>query len=525
MLARTESRFQLSGTLRVESPLHVGAGVGRDGIDAVVMRDGEGHPLIPGTTLAGVLREVLTRAAREDAALLGGIALNEGASRLVVHDARVVVKNANRYAALEVRNATSINPELGTASSGLLFSREVVTTGTQFALTIEVETGGRVTERDAVETLSLIEDALLAGLPVGGATTRGLGVVRLQNHTRTRLLNLDTRAGMIAALAGRSDKWDRVKKEAVGRSDSHLLSAVVEWHPTGTIMAGVTGRGAIDVSPQTTEVRRRGEQDIHLVLPGTGIKGALRARAEFIVNALNTDAAREAVTWLFGPRSGSDPWRTPTSALEVTDGPRVGRGVLRVSDVKAKAAFKRTAWNSLRELEQLSRDASATAVDQRALEVRNQLAALNDKTAPQGLRFEILDRVAIDRWLGGAADGLLFTALEPTTSTWEPIVLNLDLFRVPARVRGHVVALLLLVLRDLRRGWIPLGRGTRRGWGDVEVDRMQFTAGGELEEFSALKDLFSGDAADQEPATAKAQELVLKLAAEPTAPSAKEAEL
>lgn len=31
----------------------------------------------------------------------------------------------------------------------------------------------------------------------------------------------------------------------------------------------------------------------------------------------------------------------------------------------------------------------------------------------------------------------------------------------------------MLVLRDLAEGWIPLGRGTRRGWGTIEVTAVE----------------------------------------------------
>jgi CRISPR/Cas system CSM-associated protein Csm3 (group 7 of RAMP superfamily) len=83
--------------------------------------------------------------------------------------------------------------------------------------------------------------------------------------------------------------------------------------------------------------------------------------------------------------------------------------------------------------------------------------------------------VAIDRWTGGAADGFLYSTLEPMGVKWQPIVLKLNLHRLKSRdaqspdLQKQGVALLMLVLRDLVQGRIPLGYGVNRGMGTVQV--------------------------------------------------------
>ena len=53
------TRVEITGTLRAEAPIHVGGGDRGALVDAPVLIDGAGRPLIPGTSLAGVLRSAL----------------------------------------------------------------------------------------------------------------------------------------------------------------------------------------------------------------------------------------------------------------------------------------------------------------------------------------------------------------------------------------------------------------------------------------------------------------------------------
>ena len=83
--------------------------------------------------------------------------------------------------------------------------------------------------------------------------------------------------------------------------------------------------------------------------------------------------------------------------------------------------------------------------------------------------------VAVDRWTGGAAESLLYTVLEPHGVAWEPIRVTLDLMRLPSEKRLPSLILLLLVVRDMAQGRVPLGFAVNRGMGAVAVDRVLFS--------------------------------------------------
>jgi CRISPR/Cas system CSM-associated protein Csm3 (group 7 of RAMP superfamily) len=113
------------------------------------------------------------------------------------------------------------------------------------------------------------------------------------------------------------------------------------------------------------------------------------------------------------------------------------------------------------------------SVEQAADDPQNDSGTLRKSLDAAGLtETQQAFHVAIDRWTGGAADQMLYSALEPFNLAWEPIELSLDLRRIEESQRGAVQALLWLTLRDLALGRIPLGYGVNRGYGSLKVEKI-----------------------------------------------------
>jgi hypothetical protein len=84
--------------------------------------------------------------------------------------------------------------------------------------------------------------------------------------------------------------------------------------------------------------------------------------------------------------------------------------------------------------------------------------------------------VAIDRWTGGGAEHLLFSGFEPFNVDWHPIVLTLNLRRVPTKALcDAAIALLFLLVRDLNEGRMTIGYGANRGYGSARVVKAAMT--------------------------------------------------
>jgi hypothetical protein len=89
-----------------------------------------------------------------------------------------------------------------------------------------------------------------------------------------------------------------------------------------------------------------------------------------------------------------------------------------------------------------------------------------------GTRLTRAEHVAIDRWTGGAAESLLYSAIEPRPAAWQPIRLRLRSGQGDQAGDTAALALLWLTLRDFCAGRIALGFGANRGYGDFEVQSL-----------------------------------------------------
>jgi hypothetical protein len=144
-----------------------------------------------------------------------------------------------------------------------------------------------------------------------------------------------------------------------------------------------------------------------------------------------------------------------------------GLSALSVADCYAKLRFTPTSWEAIE---------AAPDTDAEGHMIQGAQSPLRKALQHAGLEnMQQAFHVAIDRWTGGAADGFLYTVLEPHGVEWEPIRLTLDLSRLLPTDRRPAVMCLLLTLRDLVSGRIPLGFGVNRGMGALTVTGIQIT--------------------------------------------------
>lgn len=217
-----QSRLLLQGTLHATTALRIGAGRSLEpiGTDLPVIRDAAGRPFIPGSSFKGVLRsrtESLLRAllpgrrggacdpihdqercitpqeirrekdrSQSDEQLTDWIINNSCvacqlygspwlASRVQVRD--WLVDETFWLGQFQVRDGVAIDRDTETSAENLLYSYEVVPAGTAFEGTIVVENA----EPWQLGLLFAgLEEFDSGSLPIGGASSRGLGSVALQ---------------------------------------------------------------------------------------------------------------------------------------------------------------------------------------------------------------------------------------------------------------------------------------------------------------------------------------------------------
>ena len=497
------SRWELTGTLVAQAPVHIG-GLDTGPAQLVQARDGAGRPLLPGTALAGVIRSTLRAAGAPDYLLWGLAPKPDGtggaASWVRIDDAPAVGKPQ-----VELRDHVSIDRVHGVAAKGHLFSREVLPAGTRFEFRMVVDAPTDDSTSKAEKLARTVAARLCGpGISVGAATTRGLGLVRLEDAV-LRVSDLATRAGMLAALCSGGREVELAEADP-GAVPPGTLRISVPWRPHGPLAVQVSADG--DVVSAFPLTGRNGDRT-HLELPGSSIKGVLRSHAERITRT---------VTGATAPKKFLDQMRAdglgPVAALFGTaaardskdrDLPAGRRGALQVATCVSNAALPTAQWDAVRLLqrrldETVHQNAhgpdGGNPPERTTDQVRAALGTLQRavdelNATVDGIQFTIAHHVAVDRWTGGAADALLFATLEPhatTVDAWQPITLDLavdQLDQDPTTTgpgadddRRAALALLLLVLRDLCDGWLGFGHGTTRGAGGVRVDpnRVRFQA-------------------------------------------------
>jgi CRISPR-associated RAMP protein (TIGR02581 family) len=270
-----ESRLKLEGSLEAKTALRIGAGrsTSPTALDLPVVKDAFGRPYIPGSSLKGVLRstvESLVRAMAgddpgfacnptsnndwcipvqgvggredintikkrnrgQDAALTKELLENTClvcqlfgspwvASRLQVRD--LAVDQDTWFGQFQERNGVAIDRDKEVAAEGKLYDFEVVPAGVRFRFSAIVENGDTWQLGMLWAGLRAFEEGDIA---IGGATSRGLGVVVLNLTTKTYVRPDGTDALLDVLISGKGG--DSVGKELIQQWQSDFRAELLK---------------------------------------------------------------------------------------------------------------------------------------------------------------------------------------------------------------------------------------------------------------------------------------------------------
>jgi len=208
--------YTLTADLKVLTPLHIGTGDVRkfkrfDGDNekpevALTALDGAGRPYLPGASIKGVLRQLVSQKTNREL-LFGPDEINDGpgakAGLAIVWNARFHSAPANAEHApygnksfcgdaetfvergLFIDARTAIDPKAGVAAHHKLFHQMLVLPGTRFAfsLTLHNRVGADVVALAEVLASLLGQMASKDGIALGRGTRTGQGRVRLEAST------------------------------------------------------------------------------------------------------------------------------------------------------------------------------------------------------------------------------------------------------------------------------------------------------------------------------------------------------
>lgn len=461
-------RIIVRGVLVLDTPTCLSNGDAAGVIDMMLLRDSiSSHALLTGSSLAGALRNYLhdyeknygKSATRQDMAskLFGDLFAykneknkseqeknelrkKDSQSPLIIDDAL-----SSTIPKVELRDGVKINGATGTVDDGAKYDLEFLTAGTQFPLSFELLIEKDKDETQLKEALALALEGLKSGeISIGMKKQRGFGRCQV-NEWQVWEFDLTKHSDRLAWLTfdrswskpykkSPSDrllsnkKLKQLKIDKPDRRDRLVIHAKFKLASPLLIRSGqdLTKRSANDKNsklsvPDVVHLRSQRNGKLEPVVSGTSLAGVLWHRAERIVNTLGKDL--KIVYDLFGK-----------------------------VDEKTKEA-----------------KASRLVIHESVIESTNDL---------------VQNRIAIDRFTGGAYHGALFSEQpvfgievakekkkskkgkekSKATQKNKHIELKLEL-RKPEE---YEIGLLLLLLKDLWTGDLPVGGTSSIGRGRLQ---------------------------------------------------------
>lgn len=333
------ARLVITGTLQLESPAAFGSGDSDGLLDMLLLRDAvDNRPLLPGTSLAGALRNYLRQRKhgyraklkqgkkdeRENGekdsteALFGSSKGNDEGSQslLIVDDSR-----ADQPATI-IRDGVRIDPQTRTAQDKKKFDYELLPAGTTFPLRLELLIPTDADEPALLADLALALEGFTRGeIGMGIRKRRGFGQCKVEEWHVVRY-DMQSLEGMLAWLA----TGLQASVAGVGGGEPVALPAVPTTDQRQQITLEATFALASPLLIRSTEpLESYAKQPdvIHIrsngkpVIPGTSLAGALRARAQRILNTLGL--REDILDALFGHDMDKRPTDHTASRLLVAE--------------------------------------------------------------------------------------------------------------------------------------------------------------------------------------------------------------
>jgi CRISPR/Cas system CSM-associated protein Csm3 (group 7 of RAMP superfamily) len=412
---RTRSVSFLTFILRFTEPGGVTVPGGPDQAQVMLDLDPEGGVHLPGTSLAGALRELARERRGDEGAadwfgpILSGTEAEAKASRVWVLGSRRL-DNADT----QLLSSTRIDRERGAAADNTLRTEEVLPAGARFEVFLRWDD----TLDDEVAKLGGL---IAAWRPlIGRGVSRGRGRCAVE-AVKYGTLQLSDPADLLRWLTFHGPELAR----QVAGTPVEIPDGGVDEGPLFEVPARIVGPLRIGTGNKPESGSREPLRLLRTrpggppVVPGTALKGLFRSRAEFILRSVIGEPAAClqgtcGKCWtcqVFGYGGGSDADSTSVG----------GRAAIRFGDAVVSAPVEATRAH-----------------------------------------------IAIDRFTGGVLDGALYTAEGLEAGTF---MIEADLLPGPAAEtrRAEIEAVLRLVLEDLNDGIIGMGAATMRGYGSVQI--------------------------------------------------------
>ncbi|BAZ06394.1 RAMP superfamily CRISPR-associated protein [Calothrix sp. NIES-3974] len=427
-------RIIIKGNLVLDTPTCFGSGDNDGDTDLEILRDSiEDKALLMGSSIAGALRNYLREHqngynATDVSILFGGQRSDDDGdqSPLIINDAF-----SSEIIKVELRDGVKINSITRTAEDGAKYDLEFLETGTQFPLYFELLVDDKQHDRtQLIQELAISLQGLETGeIRLGIKKHRGFGRCHvkkwqvwqfdLHNHEqRIQWLNFPHwEPGFLK----NHPTHDNIAK-ALGVTFSEQEIEDKRQHLTITAKFTLatpllirSGQASTNIAPDVVHLKSQRNGELKSILSGTALAGVLRHRGERIVNTIQQNIERDFeekekftnnfIDAIFGVDVTKDKTREPKASRLVVD----------------------------------------------EVEINNTTDLIQN-------------RIAIDRFTGGALHGALFNE-QPIFGNEKT---NLEIKLTLRQPKDAEIGLLLLLLKDLWTGDLPVGGTSSIGRGRLQ---------------------------------------------------------
>ncbi len=406
---KIKGKIVLEGQIECLSPLHIGSGQDIHS-DMDIMRDKDGKIFIPATSLIGVLRHTILEKCFNGHENLdfkkcwGYTSEDEGQQSAICCDNLEINGDDTQ---IVKRDGVRIDNKTGLATDQGKFDFELLERGAKFDLRMEF-TYNADTEHYIKKTARTIYELMVKGqISLGAKTIAGFGKITLpEESAKIYLFDFEKNKKNVYNWLTRNFTDDNlIKKEDLPASFSfkeRQFSVMARFILKNSLII----RSYNDEAELSDATQLKSGKD--LVISGPSLKGAIRARAERIVNTLELKNGCEIITELFG-------------FVEEN---------LKEKDCEMPEKFKR-----------LKAKKGKIRIQEIYLE-------------PEKFPAELQARIKIDRFTGGVIEGALFDSMPifaPEQAEYLTLRMEIDDYY------DSEAGLLLLVLKDLWSGDLPVG--------------------------------------------------------------------
>lgn len=421
------------------TPIAVGVGSKDFITDAPVLKDVNGLPYIPGTSIAGVIRHAI---GEEKAKLFFGCNEKENSlgSEIIFTHALMIGKDGlvieglneidfsdkefySKFKTLPIRQHNSIDGK-GTVKDGSKFDEQVVYIGTRFCFEIEKVS----TQKKDEDFETVIEKLYASDLRLGGGTRTGFGEIKVI-YCKHIALNLADPKGLSKYISKSSSLndtfWNEVKEAGdpkIDNSKSDIYELTLQPDDFFLFGSGF-GNDNADMTPVKESVivwenDKPKFEDDYVLIPATSVKGAVSHRVAYHYNRLKNVFADAIAKEEYEKHVGSK--NIAVRALFGTEG-------------------------------------------EKPEEITRGNVILSDVLMAQGtMKEKVLNHVSIDRFTGGAIDGALF---QEEVMYGKGLTFTLTFQVLKNGYEKEIIEAFKSALKDICSGMLPLGGGVNRGHG------------------------------------------------------------